>query len=232
MYQHHKPNMPSPPYTPYEQQTPHLLPTTNGQQHYIDPYVMAPSYQQYNNGYVDPMAPIPSGQATIHYTPSELQQQQQQQPNVMYSQSMPQPTGTPTMLPIPTQLQSGNVNPTFAMQATVFTTSPSSSTVCYQPPNLTDLQFPSTTEPQTGFSGFNAAMPANEYSATMAMTGNVVNRSYVSNARERYTRVACPSQGVHVGSKRTRDTQSSQSHGMPEWSSQWLQGTVPPAHVY
>jgi hypothetical protein len=190
-------------------------------QQFVDPYMMGASFQQYDGFSPNPMAPMSGG-----YAPQYNQQQPQMggyEGGQYMAQQCPLPTGQGVMQ-LPTQLQNCSVNnPTFSMQATVFAASPGSSTLCYQPPNLTDLQFPAETQ------GYGTVPASN-----MAGNGaNFVDRAYVNSARERYTRVACPTQtGVHVGAKRSRDVASSQSHGMPEWSSQWMQGAAPPAHVY
>ena len=204
----HKSQMPSPPYTPYDQ-SPQQAPQ------FVDPGFVGTSFQDYQGFTPDPMTSVAS---TAAYTPQYSPPQQQ---NVSYGQFIQQcPLPTTQGLPVPNQLQSCNVNPySFAMQATVFTTSPTSSTLCYQPPNLTDLQFPA--EPQV----YNM-MPSDATSA------GGVDRAYVTNARERYNRVACAAPSAHAGTKRARENPSTQARGISDWSSQWLQGAAPPAHVY
>jgi hypothetical protein len=208
--------MPSPPYD---------LSPPQPQQQFVDPYVSGATFQQFDGYPQDPMVPISGG-----YTPQYEQQQSQTAVAYGGGQYMPQQCPLPGAqggMQFPTQqLQSCSVNnSTFSMQATVFTSSPDSSTICYQPPNLTELQFPA--EVQAYQQGY-PAMPAT------GMSGNVVDRAYVNTARERYSRVACPTQGaVHVGSKRPRETvPPSQPRGISDWSPQWLQGAAPPAHVY
>ena len=198
--------MPSP---PYDQSPPQINPQ------FIDPYTTGTSFQQYSEFNPNSMAPVSSGY-NVQYA--------QQQPQLdMYAgvQGMQQCAMPSVGLEMPTQLHGSGVNPTFEMQATVFTTSPSSSTLCYQPANLTDLQFPAE---QQAFPGYNTHLPAT--------SANTVDRVYVNNARERYNRVACAAPGVHVGAKRPRESTSTQGRGISDWSSQWLQGTAPPAHVY
>ena len=217
----HRSTMPSPPYTPYDQSPP------QPSQQFVDPYLVGTSFQQYQGFNPDPMAPVSNG-----YGPQYSQQQQQQPGMYGNSSGLPQcPLPGQGVVQMPTQLDRCNVNPaTLEMQATVFTTSPSSSTICYQPPNLTDLQFPSE-QPQA-FPGFDT-MPSSSNGAMNASVANPVNRVYVNNARERYnvTCGAAPS-SVHVGSKRQRENLSSQAPGISEWSSQWHQGSAPRAHVY
>ena len=209
--------MPSPPYDQSPPQPP--------QQQFFDPYVTGATLQQFDGFAQDPMIPISSGYATQY-------EQQQPQTAVAYGggQYMPQQCPLPgaqggMQFPTQQQLQSCSVNnSTFSMQATVFTSSPGSSTICYQPPNLTELQFPAEGQ---AYPGSYPTM------AAAGMGGNVVDRTYVNTARERYSRVACPTQGeVHVGSKRPRDGPPSQPRGISDWSPQWLQGGAPPAHVY
>lgn len=189
--------MPSPPYTPaMHDQSP---------TQFVDPSIMGSNYQGFTP---DPMVPVSSTY------PQQYSPDQQQRVNYgagLYMQQCPLPAAQSAL---PNPLLACNINPTFSMQATVITASPSEATLYYQPPNLTDLQFPA--EPQR-FSSYNA-MPGNT-------GGNAMEKVYVSNARERYNRGACAVPGVHVGSKRPRENPS-------EWSSQWLQGAAPPAHVY
>ena len=195
-----KSNMLSPPYTPYDQSPPQI-------QQYVDP-LMINNYQGFTS---NPIAPVSTGYATQYSPPERVSYGNEQ-----YMQQCPLPPVQGMSIQNPLQMCS--MNPTIAMQATVFTTSPSSSTVCYQPaPNLTDLQFPA--EPQA-FSGFNE-MPTTNAGAT--------HRGYVSSARERYNS-AVP--GVNIGSKRPRENPAPQSRGISDWSPQWLQGAAPPAHVY
>lgn len=195
-----KSQMPSPPYTPAVQDQ---SPTG-----FVDPSFMGSNYQGFTP---DPMAPV-SGTYPQQYSPD--QQQHMNYGTGQFIQQCPLPTAQSVPMSLPNPLLTCNVNPTFSMQATVITASPSEATLYYQPPNLTDLQFPAEPQP---FSSYNA-MPGNTAEHTM-------EKVYVSNARERYNRVACAVPGVHVGSKRSRENTS-------EWSSQWLQGTAPPAHVY
>ena len=206
--------MPSPPYDHSPQQP---------QQQFVDPYVTGTTFQQYDGFTQDPMVPISGGYTT--------QYEQQPQTAMAYGggQYIPQQCPLPGAqdgIQFAPQLQSCSVNnSTFSMQATVFTASPNSSTICYQPPNLTELQLPTEVQAYPGYT----AMPGAD------MGGNVVNRAYVNTARERYSRVACPTQGtVHVGAKRPREapSSSSQPRGISDWSQQWLQGAAPPAHVY
>ena len=207
--------MPSP---PYDQSPP---------QQFVDPYVGTTTFQQYDGYPQDPLVPISTGYTT-QYEPQPLQTMGHMGGQYM-PQQCPLPTGQGAMQFQP-QLQSCSMNnSTFTMQATVFTSSPESSTICYQPPNLTDLQLPGE-QPQA-YTGGYAPMPA---APGTGGTG-VVDRAYVNSARERYTKVANPVQGgMQVGSKRPRETTSSQQpRGITDWSSpQWLQGSAPPAHVY
>lgn len=204
----YKSNMPSPPYTPYDQSPPQT-------QQYVDTCLMGTPFQDYQGFTPDTLAPV-----STSYPPQYVQEQYG---NRQYMQQCPLPTAQlhGVGMSVPNQLQTCSVNPTFAMQATVFTASPSSSTLCYQPPNLTDLQFPA--EPQV-YPSYNTVLSE--------CTTNPVDRTYVNNARERYSRVACAAPNVHVGSKRPRETPPTQTHGVSDWSSQWLQGVAPPAHVY
>lgn len=217
--------MPSPPYDNSPLQS---------QQQFGETYPTAGTgYQQYDAYTEDPTmtAPMSNGYPTQY----EPQLPQTTTAYGVSGQYMPQQCPLPRVqggFQFPShhqqQHQSCSMNnSTFSMQATVFTASPESSTICYQPPNLTDLQFP-TTEP-VPYPGYQPQMPT----ATAGM--GQMNRGYIDSARQRYARVACPTQAptVHIGSKRSRETTGApQQQGISEWSTQWLQGTTPAAHVY
>ena len=210
--------MPSPPYTPYDNSPPPQS------QQFVDPYITGTGFQDYQGFPQNSMAAASTG-----YLPQQQQQQQQQQPLMGYgSGQYMQPTYTasiPTSLggvSMQNQFPTCSINqPTFEMQATVFSASPTSSTLCYQPTNLTDLQFP-----------LESRVPSSYNVTPVSSTSNPVDKRYVNDARVRYNRVACAAPGVHAGTKRARETPPTQPRSIADWSSpQWMQG-APAPHVY
>lgn len=212
-----QPTMPSPPYTPYDSS-----PQQSSQ--YNSPCVSGTNLHDYQGFTPAPLStPVgypPQNQQPLNaactYPDGQYMQQCQESPQYFTEQvhCTADLTGQSS--------QFASLNPNFEMQTTVFTTSPNSSTLCYQPPNLTDLQLPQEQAAYHMTPNPNSAHP------------RTVDRRYINDARARYHQVACPVPGAHPMRRAGAgviDNSSNQARSISQWS-QWLQGGAPQAHVY
>ena len=213
-----QPTMPSPPYTPYDsspqQPSQYSSPCASGTNIH-DYQGFTPAALSTSAGYP------PQSQQQLNtactYPGSQYMQQCHQSPQYVTSEQVHYTMDLTGQSP-----QFAGLNPNFEMQATVFTTSPNSSTLCYQPPNLTDLQLPQEPAAYHMAPNPNSAHP------------KTVDRRYINDARARYNQVACPVPGAHPMRRPGAgaiDTSSNQTRSISQWS-QWLQGGAPQAHVY